>query len=213
VTEQLLDLEFTSTTHGHPDGTPYRWRSLGVSPEEAQKTIDMNNRQPNPPTVKVTPHKERTTMSKKNGKKHGPPEAKPGTEYSTLIQDGGIPRGPEYVDQLAVPVDPEELRAMASELGSKIVAKMAAEEVKKTEMAHHKEIIDGLESRIEELGACVNSATKPADVLCIDVLMPDNSLHVVRLDTGERTGEVKAATAEDLQDELDLDGEQEGART
>ncbi len=137
-------------------------------------------------------------MSKKKNGANGAHTVNNDCDLETALADGGKKVGPRYSDRLPVPIEGAELDSAATEFARLYRQRETTLEQRRDAMAGFRKTLDGIDEQMKPLADTVENHTRLADIECQDVLCRDNTVRVYRLDTGEATGEVKAADTFDF---------------
>lgn len=105
---------------------------------------------------------------------------------------------------LPVKIDPQTIETKSRELARVIREREVMLARKREDNANYREKLNFFDERLTELADSVTAGTQRQTVQCIEYLMADNSIRVIREDTGEIV-ETRTASAKDLQEPLPLE--------
>lgn len=115
-----------------------------------------------------------------------------------------------YELDLPVPATDKEVGQAASGMVAQIRKREAVLEERRDSMAKFREQLTAIDQRLGEYADTVENHTKLEKVKCVELLTVETStIEVVRLDTDDVV-ETRAASAEDLQENLLPKGEDDG---
>lgn len=115
----------------------------------------------------------------------------------------------KYTTKLPVKREADVLAGLAQELAKNVRVREELEDERREMNADFREKFAALSETEKRLATAVETGCTEEDVEVHEYLRRDNAIEVIRVDTGELV-EVRTAKAEDLQEDLDLDGKKKG---